>query len=871
MNYKLDESSLLLTARHCTPTSQSLVVTVGFLIDSNSGRALPATESWKWIGSNFVDEAFDRGLKKSVGTFAVLGHAFALSEQQSEGMAVRVQLGSCEKTLHVFPPRTWRQGFTGWTADTVGRLNSVAIDFEQAFGGIGDASNPNGKGYYVDLERGEGGALPQVEHPAFPLLSPIDRPPLASFLPMSPQCKERTVFIGTLDEHWQTHHAPWLPADTDLRWFNEVAEDQCQAHYWQGDESWSVTGMHSRKAQITGALPGLRPRLFIELTSSPLDIAEVALDLDTVWLFPNDEYQLLLYRAEVAVTEVDGEDIAAIGVACETRTDPVLSATQWIDRLWPRALAEPVRMESTPVPPVDTDSALRTLQADADRIYNEILKIHQTTIEMAKKLTARVGQTFDPLKYPPPERPDFVALVKLGSTAPTARFDPAALEADIRASITNAEARANQYAEQIAKRLNRNGQSLNAHLAAAKASNPHAKLDAASMVARLPVSDAQKADYQARIEEAVATAKSVDTKITNAVAAMMEQIAAGSAQLLEPALLASPTVWTRELIEAAYASAQPLKKQHFIGLDLSGIDLSRAELAGTHFETCQLLLANLSGAQLQSCLFTDSDLSGVDLHDTQLHTAVFQRCRLDDGRFAGARLEALYATGCSLLRAQLAQAYLPQAQFVDCVLSQSDLSGAELTGASFQDCSLDAVQAVDAHMSRSRFHACTLTQMQLSGTDLHGASWSQVIGSGVNAKAANLQNFRLDQNCQLPGICLDQADMSCAGLNRSQLRGASLRETCLHKALINCCDLRDSDGHHLDAREANFTGSDLSECRWPGANLMEARLRKVDLDKADLSGSNLFGAVTEAVKGQDVQLARALLGRCRLKEDLAHV
>ena len=219
----------------------------------------------------------------------------------------------------------------------------------------------------------------------------------------------------------------------------------------------------------------------------------------------------------------------------------------------------------------------------------------------------------------------------------------------------------------------------------------------------------------------------------------------------------------------------------------------------------------------------------------------------------------------------MAQAYLPQAQFVDCVLSQSDLSGAELTGASFQDCSLDAVQAVDAHMSRSRFHACTLTQMQLSGTDLHGASWSQVIGSGVNAKAANLQNFRLDQNCQLPGICLDQADMSCAGLNRSQLRGASLRETCLHKALINCCDLRDSDGHHLDAREANFTGSDLSDCRWPGANLMEARLRKVDLDKADLSGSNLFGAVTEAVKGQDVQLARALLGRCRLKEDLAHV
>lgn len=874
MNYKVDENSLLLTARHCTPTSQSLVVTVGFLVDSNSGKALPATESWKWIGANFGDEAFDRGLKKSVGTFAVLGHAFALSEQQSEGMAIRVQLGSCEKTLHVFPPRTWRQGFTGWTADTVGRLDSVAIDFEQAFGRIGDAGNPDGKGYYIDLERGEGGALPQVEHPAFPLLSPIDRPPLASFLPMPPQCKERTVFIGTLDEHWQTHHAPWLPADTDLRWFNEVAEDQCQAHYWQGDESWSVTGMHSRKAQITGALPGLRPRLFIERTSSLLDIAEVTLDLDTVWLFPNDEYQLLLYRAEVAVTEVDGEDIAAIGVACETRTDPVLSATQWIDSLWPKPLAEPVSRVSTPGPPVDTDSAVHTLQADADRIYGEILTTHQAAIEMAKTLTARVGQTFDPLKHPAPGRPDFaaaIALVKRGPSAPTAPFDPAALEADIRASITSAEAQANQYAEQIAKRVNRNAPSLNAHLAAAKTSYPPAKWDAASMVTRLPVSDVQKADYQARIEETITTAKSVDTKISNAVAAMKVQIAANSGQLLQAIALASPTVWTRELIEAAYAAAQPLGKQHFIGLDLSGIDLSKAQLEGTHFETCQLLRASLGWTQLQSCLFTDSDLSGADLHDTQLHAAVFQRCRLDDAQFAGARLEALYAKGCSLLRAQLAQAYSPNAQFVDCVLSHADMSGAELTGASFHDCSLDSVNAVDAHMSRSRFHACNLNQLQLSGTDLHGASWSQVIGTGVIAKAANLQNFRMDQNCQLPGICLDQADMSCAGLNRSQLRGASLRETCLRKALINDCDLRDSDGYHLDAREANFTGSDLSDCRWPGANLMEACLRKVDLNKADLSASNLFGAVTAAVKGQDVQLARAVLGRCRLKEDLFHV
>jgi uncharacterized protein YjbI with pentapeptide repeats len=873
-NYKLDENSLLLIARHQSLSSKYLVATIGFLMNLQTGRTVPAKDSWDWISSRFCGVAFDRGLKKSFGTFALHGQAFALNEQQRTAMPVHVRVGSCEKTLHAFAPRRWRYGLSGWNAVSSGSLESVALDFQHAFGGDGYADNPEGVGYVDNPDPRQQIALPQVEHPGAPLRSPMDRPSPASFLPMPPQCVERKVFMGTLDESWLKQTAPWLPADTDPRWFNEVAEDQCQAHYWRGDELWSVSGMHPRHAQLSGNLPGLRPRLFVERIEGISAIVEQPLDLDTVWLFPNDEHLLLLYRAQIPVNETDAEDIAALGVVCEQRDDPVLSAQAWIDKLWAQETVEPVTAAAFEIPTFDSEQMLRDLQAQADQIHARVVEAHQEALQAAQKMAARIGNPFDISKFPPPSRVDFakaIAQRNVTDLAADVPFDPAALEVNIRAAVAESEAEGHHYVAQIAKRFDRTVESIYGQAAELKAARPAPSFNAASMVDKLPLPAARKAEYQARIEDVFTQAVSVETHIATEIAALTEQILATTALLPAAGLTVPKVDWTRELIESAYAASQTLENQKFTGLDLSGINLSGASLMGSSFEKCTLTGSVLTAADVHQGVFIDCDLAQADLHEGQLSSAFFQRCCLDDANLSGARVAEVYATGCSLLRTQFTAAILPQAQFVDCALDNADFTRAGLAGASFRNCTLTAVSAVEVDLSKSSLDACKVDCLQVSGADLEQASWSQVTGTAVDAKGAKAVNFRLDQSCQLPGICLDAAQLQRASFQGANLRGASLKGTTLKQALISRCDLRDSDGYHLNAVQADFTGSDLRQVRWQGANLMEARLRKVQLDAADLTGSNLFGAVTEAVRGKDVVLDRVLLGRCRLKEDLAHV
>src|SRR5690606_18087944 len=68
-------------------------------------------------------------------------------------------------------------------------------------------------------------------------------------------------------------------------------------------------------------LPGLRPRLLLRRKGSER-IEEAVLDLDTVWLFPQDERVLMLYRASIPVQRADAADVAAAAVFTEYAHEP---------------------------------------------------------------------------------------------------------------------------------------------------------------------------------------------------------------------------------------------------------------------------------------------------------------------------------------------------------------------------------------------------------------------------------------------------------------------------------------------------------------------------------------------------------------------
>ncbi len=116
MQLKCDGASFILQANTRSGGRYGVVLTIGLLVDAQ-GQIMPANQAWAWITERLGKQPLDCGLKKSRGSFAVHGAAYALTEAQRQGMAVRARVGGVEKSLHVFPPRV----LAPWGAGLVGR------------------------------------------------------------------------------------------------------------------------------------------------------------------------------------------------------------------------------------------------------------------------------------------------------------------------------------------------------------------------------------------------------------------------------------------------------------------------------------------------------------------------------------------------------------------------------------------------------------------------------------------------------------------------------------------------------------------------------------------------------------------------------
>lgn len=889
MQLKSDNCSLLITARQMGTDGPRIVVSVGLLYDADWNIA-SAPEAQKWLAERFSKQAFDHGLMKSRGSFAVHGNAYALSAEQQQGMAVRVSLGSVSKTLHVFPPRQWCKGLTGWSIEPTGRLDVLPLSWQQAYGGQDYPDNPEGMGYIADPNRAEGLQLPSIEDPYSPLRQPGEHRQPVSFLPLPPQSSERVKFLGTCDAQWSRQRAPFLPLDSDPRWYDEVAQDQCAESYWTGTECWTIAGMHPERLELTGRLPGFRPRLFVQRRALPPPpgassdmpgiepIEEAALQLDTVWLFPDVERVLLIYRVELGVLDLDGEDLAALAVGLERQGDAHRSREQWIAELWPQASTAPAEAPpAMPLPNVDSAAFMAKMQSAMDAQYAKLAAAQQAGLALLKQTASLSKQPISPPAFKPVATPNLAELAKLPSRPKTV-FDPQALKVEIEAAIAKAKAAGEELFAAGAKTSGQDPQRMLARtkrLQQELLAQPSSVTDPyALLIDQLNVPASQKAEYKQRIQAGMAKASATEAEVNGKVAAMRQTIAANK-KLKRPALPDLPMpkariAWTRERLEASHKAGEKLDGEQFIDLDLSGIDLSAGVLQNCHFEHCQLKNAKLTGALLSGGRFSGCDFTLADLQQAVLDGSTFKACTFSQGKLGKASLEAVHAEQCPFDGADLTQARAPRAQFVDCRFAGAQLLQADFTAARWQQCDLSATDLQEARLGKAQLHACTLDEANFAQASLPASSWSAVSGRAVNLRAADLSNWRLDQGCRLPAAHLEQANLSRASLQHADLQEAQLSAATLTRALLSHCDLSGSNGSRAQATQADFSGSNLSRSNWQAANFFEARLRKVNLQQADLRGSNLHGLNSEGAHGQAVRLEGALMSRCRLQEDLAH-
>ena len=175
-----------------------------------------------------------------------------------------------------------------------------------------------------------------------------------------------------------------------------------------------------------------------------------------------------------------------------------------------------------------------------------------------------------------------------------------------------------------------------------------------------------------------------------------------------------------------------------IGIDLHGVDLTRADLIGAHLTGAVLVTAHLEGANLEGAhleganltgaVLTDAVLTRADLTYAYLGDADLTRADLNAADLSHAHLASAVLNGAHLASAVLTGADLTVADLTDAVLPHAVLLAAHFNGAVLTRAVLTDANLRSADLSRARLDGAHLTGAHLEGAvldgaDLTGASW----------------------------------------------------------------------------------------------------------------------------------------------------
>jgi uncharacterized protein YjbI with pentapeptide repeats len=187
------------------------------------------------------------------------------------------------------------------------------------------------------------------------------------------------------------------------------------------------------------------------------------------------------------------------------------------------------------------------------------------------------------------------------------------------------------------------------------------------------------------------------------------------------------------------------------------------QLSHVNFREAILFGADLSGADLSRAELIDSDLRGALFGGAILREANLHRALLTDADLRSTDLSGALLTETNLRRANLCAA---------------DLSGADLSGATLSRAVLDEANLTRATLRRAHLYGASLTR-----ADLHSAVLIEANLGEANLSEANLTDTRLR------GALLREANLSGANLTGTDLRYSRLVDVNLEKASISDCAL----------------------------------------------------------------------------------
>ena len=637
------------------------------------------------------------------------------------------KVGNAGCRLAVFGDRYWRE-LIGTITDPE-PFTSIALRYENSFGGPGYEKNPIGKGYGHGGKRGEKGLvpLPNIEFIDDLIDSPTSTPDPAGFGPINRIWQQRRSMLGTYGQRWLAERWPWFPADFDWAYHNAAPGYLQNSGYLAGDEGIYLENLHPEISKYRSALPGLRVRCFLTHRGSSgggdPEFLEVGLNLDTLWIDMETERLVLVWRGITNVSSEDYEEIANCFIVSEpmnARREEAEFYNQQLNRL---LLSQDEEFGEEF--PEGEDGALSI----DEEVKQAMEEVERAKLELQKGLeSAGMDLDFDILEPSEEERELEARLVaKYGLERYLAQHEWS--RQDVEEAVKTDRSLAGEDLSGLdLSGLDLQGADLTGALLTG-ADLKNAVLDGAML---------QGADLSCT-NLAGASLRNVDAQHADLTGASLARVSIDDANL------------TEAVMEKAVLEGASMKRVDFRGGYFSGVNMT-----GARFSDCLLDESDMSWAIMDGAIFEDCSLKDVSVEGTQGDGLKMIRCDLTGFRAS---------EGCSFKGAEFRQVSAPDSVWEGAVLTGADFSMTDMEGADFSSATLSRADLSAADLKQARFVKAELISCNCQMTNLFEASFEKADLSGSDFSGSNLYG----------------AEFIDANISSALFRGANLKMTKLVK------------------------------------------------------------------------------------------
>lgn len=895
------------------------VVSIPIAFSLTDGEILLEQKLWESVGEQIGNDIFDAAMPKDRGEVLVCGKFIAPNNKPVEVGSVHLQVSRqdkgqwqhiVDKELLVFGDRHWHKLLgAGLASSSAELITTMSISYQNAYGGEGYQLNPEGKGFKaVQTDTGEKQYLPNIEYKNKLLTSSSQQVPPASFGRVDMMWPQRLPLAGTYDQAYLDNQMPGLANDIDWLFFNDAAKDQWLDGFFQGDEQYFISNMHAEHLVLKGPLPAIYGRAFVNQAVPLVDedgkksgefevqFKEIKTKLDTLWLFPNANMGVMIYRGTIEAYSDDGCDITALLLACENRNDTPRHLQHYQDQLTKRLDLDhgyKYALFSSPLIAEGMRCGFKQLQDDFDFPLEMLGKGNMDEFANTKKAEAILqvddaklqviaqckAAGVDPTPYlkkinhpeKAPEQLKIEALMEKmapGIVTDQENIDIFNIDLSVMDEIKAytdemAEQKIAQAKAQIKAEAEKLKNMPDAHLfvdAIAEMERKVKEIDLPPMWPRTDFSGQlvavkkQIADAEHQIDELRQQGVSeerlpiididiekIEAQLLDAEIRLKETYALG-AHLLPTSRSPHPEkeVPIKADFLQKWQTGQALIDGDYACIDLSGENLSGIDLSGCYLEGVNFSDCDLSNANLEKAILAGANLSNAKLINANCQGANIGAANLTSADFSDANLSKAQLGGSNFTRTKLLRCEMPEINFLDTTFEETIFNGSILKQCNFINPVFNKCSFVGSNLTQVNMIKPLLVQANFSGATLDGANFVEAQATESNFKQAQMINSRFVGGCILNNSNFSQANLSQSCLRENQLNHCNFSQTQLAEADLSGAELAYSQFLGANANRTQFMKSQCENADMRQLNLMEGSLYKAYLVGVKFDQANLY-------------------------------